>query len=362
MALKRGFCTLCDGDEKLRIFNVNKEAEKCYCPHCTSMIQPIDAINNYQNLIEHYLKKASRYLFETTEYLRAYQTFAHIIELDDSINVAYMGRLLALVHLSTLRKSKIPFVQIMHRQQAPKYFRSRGLLNKYYHFIILLLDALDIYENKMKKRMMSHGIFYDVDCVTLYLRRAEEIRDYKEFLLSEANYFNESTKNQFGNIVERIEENKSRYDAIFKDTYLTADGTAYALTKFGPNGDPVLSIQKNVAEQQKVRHIKESISLSPKDNKKSPIRDELYLNNYPLFIFVTASVPLAIVLFLVSLAAVIVGVVIPNDVAKAILIISAAVVTSVSLMLLILHFAWKNALKKKYYNGTNPFTLNEERT
>ena len=354
--LKRGFCTNCEGDEKLRIFNVNKESEICYCPHCTSPMQPKDAIKNYRDLIAHYLKKASRYIFETTEYLRAYQTFAHIVDLDESIKVAYFGRILALVHLSTLRKGKIAFAELMHRQQATKYFHYRESANEYYHFLILLLDTLDTYENKMKKRLTSHSIFYDVDCVSLYLRRLEEIRSYKEFLIGEASFFIESSKDQFRNIVERIEGNKEHYANAFKEVYITADGNGYSLIKFGPNNDPILSMQKAKADL-KTHHIKESISLSPKDNKKSPIRDEIYMNNHPMFIFVTASVPLAIVLFLLALAAVIVGAAITSDVAKVILFIGAGVFTSVSLMLLILHFAWKNALKKKYYNGTNPFIL-----
>ena len=47
MALKRGFCTHCQGDEIQRIFNVNKEAEICYCPVCAHPMQPKDAIVNY---------------------------------------------------------------------------------------------------------------------------------------------------------------------------------------------------------------------------------------------------------------------------------------------------------------------------
>ena len=60
MALKRGFCTHCQGDEIQRIFNVNKEAEICYCPVCAHPMQPKDAIVNYRNLISHHLKSRGR--------------------------------------------------------------------------------------------------------------------------------------------------------------------------------------------------------------------------------------------------------------------------------------------------------------
>ena len=177
MALKKGFCVHCQGDERLRIFNVNKTAEVCYCPHCTTPMPPKDAIENYRELISHHLRRASKYLFETTEYLLAYQTFAHIIDLDDTVKAAYYGRLLALVHLSTLRTSKINFAHIMHRQEM-KIFHAAEICVEYYHFLVLLLDALDTYEVKMKKRLSNRGIFYDTDCVSLYLQRLDEIRIY----------------------------------------------------------------------------------------------------------------------------------------------------------------------------------------
>lgn len=354
MALKRGFCTHCQGDEIQRIFNVNKEAEICYCPVCAHPMQPKDAIVNYHNLISHYLKRASRYLFETTEYLRAYQTFAHIIDLDDTVKVAYFGRILSLIHISTLRKSKINFALMMHKQQAAKLFHYQETVNEYYHFLVLLLDALDIYENKMKKRLTSRGVFYDVDCVVLYLKRVEEIILYKRYLITEAQYFVDLNKENFKVIIERINNTKDHYSAIYKESYITADGNSYLFNEFGPNITPILTMQ-SIKNDQKVRHIKEEISLYPKDNKKSPIRDEIYLNNLPIFIFVSMSVPLAIILFFAALTAIVIGVFAPSNIVKMLLFIGAAMVTSVSLMLFILHFAWKNALKKKYYNGTNPF-------
>ena len=242
----------------------------------------------------------------------------------------------------------------MHKQQAAKLFHYQETVNEYYHFLLLLLDALDIYENKMKKRLTSRSVFYDVDCVVLYLKRVEEIRLYKRYLLSEAEYFIDAGKENFKVISDRINNSKDHYVNVFKDSYLTADGNCYKFNEFGPNITPILTMQA-LKSEQKVRHIKEQISLYPKDNKKSPIKDEVYQNNLPLFVFVSMSVPLAIVLFFAALTAVVIGAFAPSEIVKMLLFIGAAILTSVSLMLFILHFAWKNALKKKYYNGTNPF-------
>ena len=37
--------------------------------------------------------------------------------------------------------------------------------------------------------------------------------------------------------------------------------------------------------------------------------------------------------------------------------IISALILPASAALVIMHFMWKNRLKKKYYNGTNPFIL-----
>ena len=353
--LKKGFCVSCSGDERLRIFNVNKTAEVCYCPHCTTPMPPKDAIENYRDLISHHLKKASACLFESTEYLLAYQTFAHIIDLDDTVKAAYYGRLLALVHLSTLRTSKINFAFQMHRQEM-RIFHSADICVEYYHFLVLLLDALDTYETKMKKRLTNRGVFYDTDCVSLYLQRLDEIRSYKDFILSEAEYFIDIKSNNndddFETIVTRVNEDHAEYDQIFKEEFVTANGLTYKFVSFGHDNGPSIAIDSK-AQKQKT-HLKPA-NLYPKDNKKSPIRDQIYLNNLVLSRLVAASIPVAIVLLVVAVGDIIGAIFVPNQSVKIMFYIMAAAVVSVSLLLFILHFAWKNRLRRTYYNGTNPF-------
>lgn len=357
--LKRGFCTYCQGDEKLRIFGVNKGAENCHCPHCTHIMDPKEAIENYREMISNHLKRAAKYLFDSTEYLLAYQEFAHIIDLDDSIKVAYFGRILALVYLSTLRTSKINFAFLMHRQQAPK-FHYQETMEEYFHFLLLLLDALDTYISKMRKRLTTRGgVFYDTDCVILYLKRLDEIRSYKDFIASEADYFVESNKGPNKELIKevttRVKESDDEVENIFLDTYQTANGLSYKFVAFGDNSMPSINICKS-KDAQKIRHIK-PVNLYPKDNKKSRIRDDIYLNNLPLSRLVTVSIPLAIIFLVLGIGAVVLAFFIKNAPIKFTLFGGAAVLASISLMLFILHFSFKNRLKKTYYNGTNPFIL-----
>ena len=352
MALKRGYCPHCNGDEKLRIFEVNRGAENCHCSYCGRLMQPKEAIQNYHNLISNYLKKASRYLFESTEYILAYQTFAHIIDIDDSVKVAYFGRILSLVYLSTLRNSKIHFAFLLHRQEVPK-FHYQDTANEYFRFLMLLLDALDIYENRMKKRLTSHNIFYDIDCIVLYLQRLDEIRSYKDFVASEADFFIESGKEQFKEIIERYKASYHIYESIFSETYQTAEGFTYGFNTFGSDGLPKIMMIND--KPQHLSHYVKPINLNPKDNKKSPIRDAIYLNNLPLSRLVAISIPLAIAMLIIGVAAVITGVLLNVVAVKFLLFAFAVILASSSLLLFILHFSFKNRLKKTYYNGTNPF-------
>ena len=353
MALKKGFCTYCHGDERLRIFNVNKDAKICYCQNCMAEMQPKEAINNYNNLISHYLKKASKALFDSTQYLVAYQTFAHIIDLDDSIKVAHFGRILSLVYLSSLRKSKINFAFMIHRQEAPKLFHYQETTNEYFRFLQLLIDALDTYEARLRKRITTHNVFYDLDCVILYLKRIDEIRSYKDFISLEANYFVENGKEQFKEIIKKVAEAEKGYEQIYKVPYSTTDGYSYIFSHFNNNGLPLLSIKDNKRSNYDPR--RKRMELNPKDGKKSAIKDEIYLNNLTLSRLVTVSIPLAIVLFVLALGGIITSFFIESSVVKIIILIVAASVVSLSLVLFILHFAWKGRLNKKYYNGTNPF-------
>ena len=352
MAFKKGFCTHCKGDERTRIFAVNKEAEVCYCPHCTHAMTPKEANNNYHWLISSYLKRASRYLFESTEYLLAYQTFAHVIDLDETVKVAYFGRLLSLVYLSTLRTSKIYFALLMHRQQA-KFYHYQETAKEYFNFLWLLLDALDRYENRMKKRLSSHGIFYDVDCIALYLKRMDEIKNYKKYIAEEAQFFIESSKEQFQVVYDRARNNEEEYDAAFEQRYVTADGYSYLFAGFNSSGKAVINLQEDIP-QQAVHRFKPA-SLYSKENKKELIPDQIYLNNLPLSRLVAISIPLSIILLAIVAGGIIASIIIKEEQIKLLIYIISALLLPASLMLVILHFTLKNRLKKKYYNGTNPF-------
>ena len=352
-SFKRGFCTHCHGEERSRIFAVNKDAGVCYCPHCTHAMSPKEAMGNYRWLISFHLKRASRALFETNEYLLAYQTFAHVLDIDDTIKVAYFGRLLSLVYLSTLRTSKVKFALIMHRQQS-KFCHYQDTSREYFNFLWLLLDALDQYEARILKRVTTHGIFYDTECIELYLKRIYETRQYKQYIQEEAEYFLASNKEQFKVVLERARNSEDDFNGVLQQRFVTTDGSSYAFSNY-VDGNPIISLREEVPLQT-IHHFKPA-SLYSKENKKILLPDEIFTSNLQLARFVSAFVPVAVALLLIVFIALVTSLITGNKEFILAMAIISALILPASAALVFMHFMWKNRLKKKYYNGTNPFIL-----
>ncbi len=83
--MKKGFCTGtgCNNREEVRrIFEVNSEAQFCYCPYCGKKYRPKVAIFNYEKRITRYNKKAKFFLLNVGQPLYAYNLFAYVLELE----------------------------------------------------------------------------------------------------------------------------------------------------------------------------------------------------------------------------------------------------------------------------------------
>ncbi|HHT67256.1 MAG TPA: hypothetical protein GX010_03420 [Erysipelotrichaceae bacterium] len=356
MALKKGFCTNCKGEEQSRIFDVNQEANKCFCPNCMAEMSPKQAIANYNALISSLLKKGSKYIFKTTQYHLAYQTFAHVIDINNTIKAAYFGRIYSLLCLSTLRKSKITLACSLHKNEANKLFHYQETINEYYHFLKLLLSALDTYENRMKKRILNHGIFYDPDCVVLYLTRIDEIKNYKQFIASEAQYFVDNNKNQFKKIVDLVNRDLPRYQDVYSETFPILDGSNYVFNKYSNPSSPLITLQREKHNYK--RKISRSASLYPRNNNRKLIKDEIFRDKYHLTILVEISIPLAIFLFIIGMVGIVIAYV--NEATlfnKSLLFIISMGVIAISITLFVFRFVWKKKLIERYYSGINPFIL-----
>ena len=123
--------------------------------------------------------------------------------------------------------------------------------------------------------------------------------------------------------------------------------------EFGKDGVPVVNLQKHIPSQNV--HSFKPQHLYPKENKKGLIRDDIYMNNLTLSNLVKMSVPLSIILLAIVVGGMIASFFIDSSTIKLLIYITSVALLAASGVLVILHFAWKNSLKKKYYNGTNPF-------
>lgn len=62
--LKKAYCTHCKTENELnRIFEVNPDAEICYCPFCMTELKPKEAIDDYNYFISQKVLKANRLLY-----------------------------------------------------------------------------------------------------------------------------------------------------------------------------------------------------------------------------------------------------------------------------------------------------------
>ena len=193
-----------------------------------------------------------------------------------------------------------------------------------------------------------------MDCVILYLQRIKEIKEYKDFVAQEAKFFVDNGKEQFKEIIDIVALADHTYETVYNDRYVTADGYIYVFAGFDNNGLPLVSIKNSKPNIDLRRH---KIELYPKDNKKSKIKDEVYPNKLPMFRLFMASIPAASFLFTLAIVGIAFSFVIPSSVVKALVLVFSALAIIAALVFFTLHFTWKNALKKKYYSGMNPFIL-----
>ena len=207
----------------------------------------------------------------------------------------------------------------------------------------------------MLKRLTTRGIFYDTECINLYLERLNETRKYKQYIAEEANFFLSSNKEQFQVVLDRARNADNDYDGILQKRFVTTDGSSYLFSQYDNNGKPIISLLEGIPPQ--TMHRFKPASLYSKENKKVLIPDGIFLNNLTLSRLVATSVPIAITLLALVVTGLIASLIASSQEFKLTVYIISALLLPASLMLVILHFSWKNRLKKKYYNGTNPFTF-----
>lgn len=255
MATKRALCPYCgDNDIARRLFDVNPDATVCYCPHCMKELEPAQAVQNYQDHINGFLQEADFVLFEECNPALAYQKYAFILELEHNNPYALIGRMLCLLYMSKVRTSYIKDTSIMLESVADSYFHKDIDPTSYIQGLKKMNNVIDQYEEVLKKKLTFRTFFYDVDCLSLYIRHLYDIVNFKELLLKEARFIakkhgDEKAESLTNLLSIRIDEQTK----ILKEgRHTVIAGDLYHFVKLKRNGEPELEVVGKVEVDSRI--------------------------------------------------------------------------------------------------------------
>ena len=297
--LKKAYCIHCKTDDELSsIFSVNPEAKVCYCPNCMVELKPKEAIDEYNYFIATKLNKADQLLYRDTRFYDAYCAFGHIIEIDPYIMKARFGRILALLYMSTLRKTHFLDAVTLLDREADQFFHKMKEQGHYAKFLSKALNAVDEYQNRFVKRISYKERFCSEDCVELYFHRLYEIIEVKKFIVNELDKIilrlpDEKLMRLFTNRQNELLE----LQAMMKDPVATLDGTRYQLANvFSANQMLINRLDESI---QPLAHYK-IYKLNENEKKGKLIKDKVYPDNSHLMALATSCLPVMLLFFIMA--------------------------------------------------------------
>lgn len=302
MALKKAYCTHCHvSDEKERIFEVNSDAEACFCPRCMTQYIPSIPIKAFELFIAKQINQADRNLFSAIGYYKSYLMYARILELDANNTHALFGRLLALIYMSTLRKTHFQNVGLLLNEEKD-IFRKVSNEKLYIAFLHRVCYALDEYFVLFRKKLITHHYFYDVDCIKLYFKNLSDIQKLKAFILKEYHFIQTRHDEPDVNLaIASLEKSISSQSEEMNKKWITADGYAYGYVGTSQSGDLLLGRSDKI-NTVKIARYKPKALLHERTNRKNKlIKDQVFPNFLPLYRLEKISLPTMIILYVLSI-------------------------------------------------------------
>ncbi len=322
MALKKAYCTHCHvSDEKDRIFEVNSDAEACFCPRCMTKYVPSIPINAFEAFITKQINQADRNLFSAIGYYKSYVMYARVLEFDPNNIHALFGRLLALVYMSSLRKTHFQSVILLLNDEK-EIFRKVSNEKMYLTFLHRVCYALDEYYSLFRKKLITHHYFYDVDCIKLYYKNLNDIEKLKAIILKEY-YFIKARHDEpeVKLAIASLEKSVSSQREEMNKKWITADGYAYGYVGTSESGDLLLG-RSDKLNTVKIAHYHPKALSHERSNKKNMlIKDQVFPNFLFLYRLEKISLPATIVLFILSIISLICTLVFQTTVLHQILVV-----------------------------------------
>lgn len=344
MATKKGLCPYCTTHRvDRRIFPVNPEASTCFCPLCMKEMEPITAIEGYQELINKMLLKADNTLFVTCDPVLAYSEYAEVIELEPKEAHALLGRILCLIYMGKVRKSYL--LEAYTLLENTPYEGCN--IDEFIFFLKKINFALDEYESSLQKKLTFRSYFFDVECLKLYWLCLHEIIKMKELILSIIKDIKKDYRSSqceiMANILEHNIEERKR--VLHKDTYI-CDGSAYRYVKIYNDKVSIDNSPKKKIETHLNRY--RLSSLNEDDKHKRYIKDEIFKDYTKIVKSRKVAFVFSIILYLLMGGCI--GstfLFLNNKIIFYSFIGGGALLFVTSTILLILSISWKITLKKR---------------
>ncbi len=310
MGLKKGYCPYCKvNDNRDRVIEVNPEAKIFYCPNCLHALDPRAAVDDYNNFVTRLVVRADSTLKRFSEFSSAYQQYADILEVEPNNLDARIGRIIALLYLSSIRVSQITNAMILFRNEKAKYYHKSEQYDKLFSYIITINRILDEYHRRLFKRLTLKKRFYDAECIMIYFQRTKEIVDFKQEIIEELEYLCEkvSDRTKVEQFIEKVSTNISHIESEIKNEYISAEGYRYTLINFDQKGLPVFA-RSEKREAKNIYRIRYSTLDSSEKGKKVLISDAIFKDRTKINHFLKIILPIYLVSFGLAICLAAVGI------------------------------------------------------
>ena len=282
MATRKGICPYCNiARIENRIFTVNPEAAICFCPNCMREVEPSAAIKAYDDYIVSLIDKADESLFMKCDPEAAYQDYAKIIETDPTVVEGYLGRLLSMVYMSKIRSNYLKEVSILLGEEAEAYFLKTNVLDKFVPFLKKINRVVDEYYSVCARRLSYRDkYFYDVSCLTTFLRRVDEIYEFKSDILKYCMVMRRKYSHQTVEVlINLLEQSLDKLERLKERDFALASGVYFHLVEYKPDGEAVVEKvnNKKSASFNVLKKIRLH-SLDPNAKGKKYINDVVFKN------------------------------------------------------------------------------------
>jgi len=304
MALKKACCPICHNeDNQESIFQINGDATVCFCPNCMAKLDPKEAIDAYEKMMDRLVSKADSLQFESTDSIAAYKEYASIMENTDSEHLkTRLGRIISLITVSTLRRPLISQALELYRIDYDNYLKNTDNLEDSAMFYYRLILVLATYHFMMKKRLSHRDYFYDLDCLTFYYSRLKEVVEF--FTAIEIGidrldklFPTEKVVKVLRNNLKRVLE-RDRIIITREQKYAMCNGLVYIFSDFDKNGEPLFIRDKYAVNPKLPNRLIPTIN---KTKHHSMIRNDLFKNRRKRFVFYRRSLKLMLATLIIDI-------------------------------------------------------------